>query len=316
MPEQSSELVVDGEGRLYHLGVLPHEVSPRIVLVGDPARALRVAARFASIEHDVRRREFVTLTGRLPAGDRMTVIGTGIGTDNVEIALLEAWAALSFDLDRKEPLPNAPAMTAIRVGTSGGAQPDLAVGTLCIAELALGLDATGPYFEVPGLPEHEELEDRARAVLDASARPGARFAGRFHPYVAAASRRVTAALQQTAAEPSEPHEVGITVTAPGFYGASSRSLAGLTNTFPDIKGALASLTFGERRVLNFEMESSLLFLLARGLGIEAGTICPAISSPDVHAEVPPYGPRIEAAIDVALSAFERLAASDGGSESG
>lgn len=315
MPEQSSELVVDEEGRLYHLGVLPHEVSPRIVLVGDPARALRVAARFASIEHEVRRREFVTLTGRL-GGDRLTVIGTGIGTDNVEIALIEAWAALSFDLDTKEPLPNAPAMTAIRVGTSGGAQRDLAVGTLCIADLALGLDATGPYFDVPGLPEHEELEDRARAVLDASARPGARFAGRFHPYVAAASRRVTAALQQAAAEASEPHEVGITVTAPGFYGASSRTLAGLTNTFPDIKRALASLTFGERRVLNFEMESSLLFLLARGLGIEAGTICPAISSPDVHAEVPPYGPRIEAAIDVALSAFARLAASDGRSESG
>lgn len=304
---QPSELVVDDEGRLYHLGVSPREVSPHLVLVGDPARAERVARRFVSVDHEVRRREFVTLTGCLPdGGPPVTVIGTGIGTDNVEIALIEAWAALSFDLESRMPLEQPPALTAIRVGTSGGAQRDVEIGTLCIAGAALGLDATGPYFDVPVHPALEPLEQRARVALEAAVRSGARFAQSFRPYAAPASALVTETLREVAERKGEAHEVGITVTAPGFYGASSRTLAGLTNTIPDIKAALATLRSGEMRVLNFEMESSLLFLLAQALGIEAGTVCPAISRPDLHGEVPPYAPRIEAAIDVALETLQIL----------
>ncbi len=125
--------IISHNGKVYHLGLAPADVAEQIVLVGDPARAHKVAARFDEVTIERVNREYVTLTGRY-RGLPVTVVGTGIGTDNVEIALVELHALHAIDLESGTERADAPALTLIRVGTSGGVAPTVAPGTLCIAE--------------------------------------------------------------------------------------------------------------------------------------------------------------------------------------
>ncbi len=301
---RASELVAPG-GRILHLGLAPGELAPDIVLVGDPARALKVAARFDRIEHEVRRREYVTLTGTL-GGRPVSVIGTGIGTDNVEIALVEAHAVLCHDLATGLPLPEPPRLSFLRVGTSGGARPDVPAGTFVVAAYALGLDSTGLFYEGP--PEDDivrALETRAAELLREGEDPASRFAGALRPYASKADPVLTEAIVDCARDRALPALVGVTGTLPGFYAPSGRRVERLTATVPDIKTRLSGVRVGPLRLLNFEMESSLLFLLAGQLGHRAGTICPIISTPGEHGRVIDYKPAVEQAIDAALDALLR-----------
>ena len=308
MPATPPSEIVVRDGRLYHLGIAKGQVAPNLFLVGDPARAYRVAARFDSIEHEVKNREYVTLTGQVGSLS-CSVIGTGIGTDNVEIAVIEAFVAMAFDLETQRRLEEVPRVHVIRVGTSGGARTDLAPGTLCIAEYALGLDATGPYYEHSSEdPRVAKIERDAERLLDEAVDDGSRFKGRLLPYASKASATVFASLEWHARRADSRVASGITVSSPGFYGPSSRFIDGVVNTVPDIKGTLARLEVDGRRVLNFEMESSLLFHLAEHLGLKAGTICPAISQPDSADAIVDYATRIETSIDIALAAMAELAA--------
>lgn len=314
MPRRSQ--IITHDGRLYHLGIAPDEIGRSVFLVGDPARAYKVAARFESIEHEVRNREYVTLTGKC-RGVPMSVIGTGIGTDNVEIALIELHAAHTLDFDTGRPKDEIEPLEIIRIGTSGGVQPDVAAGTLCVAEYALGLDSTSVYYESPPADEVVvEIEHEAQRLLDEAVDSGSRFHGRIQVYASKAHSEVHEILKRHAEAGEMPSESGITVSAPGFYGASSRYIAGLVNTVPDIKGTLARLSVTGRRVLNMEMESSLLFHLAGALGHRAGTICAAISQPGSPDAVVDYDACIEAAIDIALATALELKRVTGNSTAG
>jgi uridine phosphorylase len=300
-----SEIVTRG-GRLYHLGVAPHEIASRIFLVGDPARAYRVAERFESLDYEVMNREYVTLTG-MHRGVSMSVVGTGIGTDNVEIALIELDAAYAFDLQGAVRRPDVRPLDIIRIGTSGGVQPDVPAGTLCIAEYALGLDSTGPYYESPPADAVVvAIEQEARRLLDEASGSAMRFGGHLPVYASKAHPTVSEGLVRHAALAEVPHATGITASSPGFYGPSSRYIEGIVNTVPDIKSTLARLSVDGLRVLNMEMESSLLFHLAGTLGHRAGTICPAISQPGAQAALVDYDALIEAAISIALDTMIEL----------
>ncbi len=297
------------DGRLYHLGIAPHEVAGRVFLAGDPARAFKVAAQFDSVDHEVRNREYVTLTG-VCRGLPMSVIGTGSGTDNVEIALVELHAAHALDLETGQPLDGRPPLDLIRIGTSGGVQSDVPAGTLCIAEYAAGLDSTGPFYESPAVdPVVEEIERTVTRALAEATREGSRFRNRLVTYASRAHPEVHAALVGQAQASGSQFASGITVTSPGFYGPSSRYIAGLVNTIPDIKGLLAGLSVAGRRVLNMEMESSLLFHLAGALGHRAGTICPAISQPGSAAKLVDYDACVQSAIGIAVNAMVELSQS-------
>lgn len=299
MSARASEVVAHG-GRVYHLGLAPGELATKVILVGDPARALRVAARFDAVEHTVREREFVTLTGRFQ-GCPVSVIGTGIGTDNVEIALVEAHVLFHTDLDTGEALPDAPQLTFLRVGTSGGAQEDVAPGTLAIASYSLGLDSTGLFYEGPAADDVVvALEARAAAVLREGERADSRFRGAVSPYAARADAELVAALTAGAAAAGLPHVVGVTCALPGFYAPSGRYIAGLRATLPDIKQRLATVHARGHRVLNFEMESSLLFHLGGQLGHRTATICPILSTPGSHGTLVDGKAAVEPVIDLAL----------------
>ena len=298
-PDSVSELVLR-DGRAYHLSVAGHELARNWVVVGDPARAMRVAAHFDSIEHDRRHREYVTLTGTY-RGVPMTVIGTGIGTDNLEIALLEGYGVLDIDPLTGRKDPDSLPVRVIRVGTSGGARDDVAPGTLVVSQYAIGLDSTGLYFDVPAADATVlALEEAASAAMAATTKLGARFASRLPVYAARADIALAQQLAEICRARGLPMACGTTVAASGFFGASGRKMDGTSLTVPGIKHALATIEVMGQRVLNFDMESSLLFHLAQSIGWRAATICPTISAPSAHGAVIDPQAAVDAAILVAL----------------
>ncbi|HKC12611.1 MAG TPA: nucleoside phosphorylase, partial [Vicinamibacteria bacterium] len=210
-------------GRQYHLGVGRGDVASNVILVGDPARAEIVAGRFEKRRGEWRHREFVTISGVYHGLD-VTVTGTGIGPDNMEIAVIE------LSQCRKD-------MTLIRVGSCGALQRGVRLGDLVVSTAAVRLENTTSFFVPEGFP-------------------------------AVASFEVTQALVEACGRTRARHHVGITASAPGFYGAQSRHAPGFPPRFADLPGDL-----GRLGVLNFEMEISALFTLAGLGGHRAGAVC-------------------------------------------
>lgn len=301
----ASEIVVV-DGKVLHLGLAKGQLADNIFLVGDPARATRVAKRFDSIEYEVRNREYLTYTGRYD-GVPVSVIGTGIGVDNVEIALVEAYAVSAFDFDSGERQATSPPLTFIRIGTSAGIQDDIEPGTLAISSYALGLDNCGLYYDHPAADELvTEIERQALGILTAATPVSARFRNKIIPYASQASPQVVSALAACAQAANIEYVTGITASTPGFYGPSSRVIEGLANTIPSIKTLLSPLRVQQHKVVNMEMESSLMFHIAAHLGCAVGTICPIISKPRASTAILDYTASVESAISVALSAMLQL----------
>jgi uridine phosphorylase len=300
-----SEIVIVNE-RLYHLGIKKGDLADNVFIVGDPARAVRVSQKFDTIDREISNREYLTFTGTYKGID-VSVIGTGIGTDNVEIALVEAYIAHEFDLKSSTRNSGCTPMTFIRLGTSGGVQPDIKPGTLAIASYALGLDSTGVYYDqTPDDEIIEKIESSAEKILTGAAANTSRFKGKIIPYASKASPEVTKALANQAKKAGSSFGVGITVSSPGFYGPSSRYINGLKNTLPDIKGSLSKLNIDGLKVLNMEMESSLLFHLCSQMGYHAGTICTVISTSKDSDAVVNYDQAIASTIEIGLKALVEL----------
>ena len=300
-----SEIVIIDE-RLYHLGIKKGDLAQNIFIVGDPARAKRVAKEFDTVDREISNREYLTLTGKYK-GIPVSVIGTGIGTDNVEIALVEAFIEHEFNFESKTRNNYCEPMTLIRLGTSGGVQSDINPGSQAIGSYALGLDNTGIYFEEPSKdPIIDRIEESAEKILNKSILSSSRFKGKLSPYASKASIEVTNALESQALKQNIEYKVGITSSSPGFYGPSSRYIEGLKNTFPDIKGSLSKIDIDGLRVLNMEMESSLFFHLCAQMGYRAGTICTVISGPTTSAAVIDYDKAIGDTISVGLNAMKEL----------
>ena len=305
MLNQKSEIVIVND-KLYHLGIKKSDLAENIFIVGDPARAIRVSQEFDQIDCEISNREYLTFTGSY-RGIPVSVIGTGIGTDNVEIALVEAYIAHEFDLKSAEKLQNCSPLTIIRLGTSGGVQPDVTPGSLAISSYALGLDSTGIYYEQSAEDKIvKKIETEASKILNSAIDKKSRFKGKITPYASKASSEVTMALINQAEAYGVEFETGITVSSPGFYGPSSRYIEGLNNTLSDIKGSLSSLNIDGLKVHNMEMESSLFFHLCSQLGYRAGTICTVISGPNDSDSIIDYEAAIGNTIRIGLNALVEL----------
>jgi uridine phosphorylase len=262
-----SEIVIVNE-RLYHLGIKKGDLADNVFIVGDPARAVRVSQKFDTIDREISNREYLTFTGTYKGID-VSVIGTGIGTDNVEIALVEAYIAHEFDLKSSTRNSGCTPMTFIRLGTSGGVQPDIKPGTLAIASYALGLDSTGVYYEQA--PEDgiiEKIESSAEKILTGAAANTSRFKGKIIPYASKASPEVTKALANQAKKAGSSFGVGITVSSPGFYGPSSRYIDGLKNTVPDIKGSLSKLMVLKFSIWKWSPAYCFIYAVRWGITLE------------------------------------------------
>ncbi len=211
--------------RQYHIALRPGDVAEYVLLPGDPDRTARIATRLESIELERRHREFASVTG-MYRGQRVSIISTGIGADNVEIAIAEILA-----------ITERP--TFIRVGSCGALQPEIAIGDLVISSGAVRLEATTSFFV------HEA-------------------------YPAVADYEAVAALVEAAAGLGHRAHVGVTATAPGFFGAQGRAIPKLPIRYPDLADEMR-----RQRVLNFEMEASAVFVLAGLAGSRAGVVCAA-----------------------------------------
>jgi len=209
--------------RQYHIELGPGDVAEYILLPGDPDRTARIASRFESIEVEHRHREFASATG-VYRGHRVSVISTGIGTDNVEIVMAEILAIT------QQP-------TIIRVGSCGALQPEMRLGDLAITTGAVRLEATTSFFVHDGYPAVAHYEAVA-ALVEAAERLGHRY------------------------------HMGITATAPGFFGAQGRPIPQLPIRYPDLADDMA-----RQRVMNFEMEASALLVLATLARCRAGVVC-------------------------------------------
>jgi uridine phosphorylase len=211
--------------RQYHIDLAPGEVAEYILLPGDPDRTDRIATMLSDVEVQRRHREFNSVTGTWQ-GQRVSVVATGIGTDNVEIVMAELLA-----------ITERP--TFIRIGSCGVLHADIALGDLVITTGAVRLESTTKYFV------HEA-------------------------YPAVADYTAVAALVEAAARLGHPCHLGITATAPGFYGAQGRPIPQLPIRFPHLADEMAA-----QRVLNFEMEASAVLVLAGLAGCRAGVVCAA-----------------------------------------
>ena len=209
--------------RQYHIGLGPGELAEYILLPGDPDRSARVGSRFDSIELEQQHREFATVTGTY-RGQRVSVVSTGIGTDNVEIVVAEILA-----------ITERP--TFIRVGSCGALQPEMALGDLAITTGAVRLESTTSFYVHDGYPAVAHYE-AVVALVEAAQRLGHRY------------------------------HVGVTATAPGFFGAQGRPIPELPIRYPDLAEDMA-----RQRVMNFEMEASALLVLATLARCRAGVVC-------------------------------------------
>ena len=259
---KASELVLS-DGKVYHLDLSPDQISETIILVGDQFRVPKVSAFFDQIEHQVQKREFLCHTG-FYRGKRLSVVSTGIGTDNVDIVLNELDALFNLDLENRREKDKKISLTFIRIGTCGAMHQETPPGTYILSQGSFGLDNVAHFYEI----ENTYLETK---ILDAFIKHVG-FPASLTPYFTFAD----SALNQKLSE--HPNvQAGLTVTASGFYGPQGRRLR-LPLKIAGLNDAFANFESDDFKVANFEMESSAIFALSRGLGHRAATICLALAN--------------------------------------
>ncbi len=259
---EPSELILNGDGSIFHLRLFPGDIADTIILVGDPNRVEMVSAFFDSIEIRRSNREFVTHTGSF-RGKRITALSTGIGTDNVDIVLNELDALANIDLDERRMKTIHRTLRLLRIGTTGGLQKDIPINSFILSRYAAGFDTVLNFYA-----DRNKVADLAmeKAFMEHADWPPL-FA---HPYFVRSSDDLFRLF------PPETHS-GITISAPGFYGPQGRKLR-LQLMDPKLNDKLENFRYRDLRITNYEMESSALFGLAKLLGHEAVTLCAMIAN--------------------------------------
>ena len=254
MSKAASELVLNPDGSVYHCNILPEQLADLIITVGDPDRVEKVSQYFDSIEFKTRKREIVTHTGSLNR-KRITVISTGMGTDNIDIVFSELDALANIDLKTGEIKEDFRQLSFVRLGTSGALHQDLSVDSFVLSSHGLGMDGLLHFYEDSLLVRDLDMEEAfyEHADWDDS---------KAVPYVVKGSSELLEKLS------SEQTKSGITATALGFYGPQGRFLRLRPNPF-DINEKLASFEHRGHRITNFEMETSGIYGLAAMMGHEA-----------------------------------------------
>jgi uridine phosphorylase len=253
-----SELILNNRKAVYHLNLLPEELASTIITVGDPERVQQVSKHFDSIETKQQHREFISHTGMI-GKKRITVLSTGIGTDNIDIVLNELDALINIDFNSRTIKPQLQSLNIIRIGTCGSLQQDIPVDSFIASTHALGIDNLLNYYVHDN---NEEEKNILQHFINHT-----QVTGKLsQPYIAAAS----ASLLKNFVD---GFYHGISVTCPGFYGPQGRVLR-LGLTFPNLIDTFTGFRYGNYRIINFEMETSAIY----GLGNLLGHRCVSINT--------------------------------------
>lgn len=263
MKYSESELIINADGSVFHLHLLPHQIAEKVILVGDQNRVDKVAAYFGRIEHTVQNREFRTVTGWY-ADKRISVVSTGIGTDNIDIVLTELDALVNINLQNREDNKNKTKLSIVRIGTSGGLQPFTPEGTFVVSQYAIGFDGLLNYYAGRDAVCDLSFE---KAFVEKTGYD-ARFAA---PYCLQTSAELTAKIA------GNDMVLGTTISAPGFYGPQGRAIRiPLHDALLNEK--IMQFEYEGHRITNFEMEGSAIAGLSALLGHDATTVCLIIAN--------------------------------------
>lgn len=245
-----SELILDKRGAIYHIGARPEEIANTIILVGDPDRVKIVSKHFDSIEFQTQHREFIMHTGYI-GKKRLTVVSTGIGPDNIDIAMNEIDALANIDFETRTIKPKLTSLKIIRLGTSGSLQKEVSIDSFVAGTHGLGFDNVMHFYESE--KTGEELQ-----IIEAFKNHTGLSSGNVIPYIFEGSNELLKLF-------SKNYHQGITVACPGFYGPQGRILR-LRLAYQGLVDKLTSFQFGPHKIANFEMESSAIYGLGRLLG--------------------------------------------------
>ncbi|MBK7888111.1 MAG: nucleoside phosphorylase [Bacteroidetes bacterium] len=245
-----SELILNKDGRVYHLNLLPSDLAPIVINVGDPDRVAMVSAYFDQVKVKKQKREFISHTGSYK-GKTMTVLSTGIGTDNIDIVYNELDALVNIDLPTRTIKKEFEKLFLVRIGTSGSLQEDIPVDSFVCSEYGLGLDGLMNFYKL----ENDDYED---SIIQAFRKHYPSHGILAQPYISKGSERLIDLLSP------EMHK-GITASCSGFYAPQMRQLR-LEPARPDMIERLSSFRFESERITNFEMETGAMYGLAKLLG--------------------------------------------------
>ena len=249
----ASELILNPDGSIYHLNLKPEHISDDIIFVGDQNRVPKVSKHFESIECDIQKREFRTITGTYK-GKRLTVMSTGIGPDNIDIVINELDALVNIDLENRTVKSDLKQLNIVRIGTSGSLQSDVPVDSFVMGRYGLGLDGLLHSYVADAIFE-TEIEDAFISQTNWSS-------NKARPYVIKGSEELAQKLK------GERVYEGFTATAPGFYGPQGRVLR-LNIQDPELNSKIDKFNYNGVRATNLEMETSAIYGLAKLLGHNA-----------------------------------------------
>jgi uridine phosphorylase len=286
--QKKTELITNTDGSIFHLNLLPGDISDKIIIVGDPGRVDMLGSLMQEIRVRKENREFRTVTGTFDNGE-ITVISSGIGTDNIDILINELDALVNIDLKtgicKEEPV----SLTFIRLGTSGGLREDVPAGSYVMAETAIGFDGLLHFYEGYDWILDTGLSDSLAYFLEWPDTLS-------YPYAVNANKELIELFGK------ENFIKGITISAPGFYAPQGRRLR--LETFDnEINQKLSEFSFRGRTISNYEMESSAIYGLSALLGHKALTICLVIGNRVTGEFIQDYKPLIS---DLALKVFKMI----------
>ncbi|MDY3226228.1 MAG: nucleoside phosphorylase [Candidatus Cryptobacteroides sp.] len=285
-----SELIINDDGSAFHIHLKPEELADKVILVGDPGRVDMVGEFLEEKEFRHASREFVSITGKY-RGSRITVLSTGIGTDNIDIVLTELDSLANVDFKTREVRPDHRRLTILRIGTTGAIQPDIPLGSFIFSEVSVGCDGLLNWYADIDKVNIPEMEEAFKKHTHWDSRLSS-------PYFVKAGQRLIDAFRDCTVK-------GVTISAQGFYGPQGRVVR-LPLAMPDMLDTFESFRFGEYRITNFEMESSAVAGLAAHLGHEAGTVCCAIANRYLKDSNTNYKPRVRQLVELALGKMAEL----------
>ena len=285
-----SELIINGDGSVFHLHMRPEQLADNVILVGDPGRVDMVAEFLTDIEFRNASREFVSTTGRYN-GKRFTILSTGIGCDNIDIVMNELDALANIDFTTREPKAEKRSLNVLRIGTCGAIQKDIPLGSFVFSHVSVGCDGLLNWY----------------ADRDKIAMPGIEDAFKEHvhwakhlpdPYFVMASQKLIDKFAECTVK-------GMTISASGFYGPQGRVLR-MPLAMPDMLDDFESFEYEGRRITNFEMEGSAVAGIARHLGHNAGTVCCVIANRHIGSSNPDYKPQVRKLVELCLQKLSEL----------
>ena len=289
-----SELIINGDGSVFHIHLKPEELADNVIMVGDPSRVDMIAEYLTDIEFRHASREFVSVTGKYN-GKRITALSHGIGPDNIDIVMTELDALANVDFKTREVKPVHKALNILRIGTSGALHADIPLGSYVLAHISVGFDGVMNWYgnrEKVTIPEVEEAFKKHmnwNPYLPS-------------PYFVKASNKIIDLMKDVTLK-------GVTISAPGFYGPQGRIVRlplAMPNMLEDVESFRFSTGGEDYRITNFEMESSPLAGLAAHLGHHASTVCCIIANRYLQSSNPDYKPAIRKLVELCLEKMSTL----------